>query len=92
MDGLVYCIKVQLALLVLYAFYKLLFVQGTTLAGRRAFLLLAVPAALLHPILFSWIASTEQFSGAVVLDAFVTGSVADTTQNLNQNISWAIAE
>jgi hypothetical protein len=26
------------------------------------------------------------------LDAFVTGSVADTTQNLNQNISWAIAE
>ncbi len=32
------------------------------------------------------------YSGAVVLDAFVTGSVADTTQNLNQNISWAIAE
>jgi TonB family protein len=92
MDGVIYFFKVQLALIVLYAFYKVLFVQGTRLSARRLFLLLAIPAALLHPLAFSWVSATESFSGAMVLDAFVTNGVAETTQNLEQNISWGIAE
>jgi TonB family protein len=84
-------IKIQLALAVIFLLYKFLFSVGTRLQARRFFLLAALPVAFLHPFL-QMIGAGSKLAGAQVLDTFIVQTVAQTTANLRQNVSWALGE
>ncbi|HAE13811.1 MAG TPA: M56 family metallopeptidase [Chitinophagales bacterium] len=85
-------IKVQLAMLVLYGFYKLLFSASVHHQVKRFYLLAIIPVALLHPYFFRGSAGGETLGRVQVLDTFIVQTVDQSMNTLDRNITWGIAE
>lgn len=67
-DFYIYIVQVNIALLVFYLLYRLLFARDTFLAIRRLFLLTSVVLAFAYPLMpcVSWLGSREPLQVVVV--------------------------
>ena len=68
-----YLLKVNVAFVLFYAFYRLFFYKDTFFKLRRAILLAFFGLALFYPLLNIHVYDVDSFTGAILADYFCVG-------------------